>query len=59
VPKWTKALLKDTVFEKEKVLALLKNLTGGAASLKREGYRMASTLLRSLDTVKGFCLYLN
>jgi Zn-dependent M16 (insulinase) family peptidase len=54
VPKWAKALLRETVFEKDKIIAILKNMASMASASKREGYRMTELLFKSLSTVKGF-----
>jgi hypothetical protein len=52
IPRWLRIFLKDTIFKKDKFLAILKNSANGASSQKRNGSSMLLSVLRSLDTVK-------
>jgi len=52
VPRWAKIFLNDTIFEKDKILAVTKNLANGTSSAKRDGNTMCGAILKSLNTVK-------
>jgi hypothetical protein len=53
VPRWAKILLNDTIFEKDKILSVTKNLANGASQSKRDGNTLCGAMLKSLNTVKG------
>lgn len=53
MPRWMKILLKDTVFEKDTILSVCKNLANGASTSKRDGHTMAGAVLRSMNTIKS------
>ncbi|KAI6229693.1 Peptidase M16 inactive domain protein [Aphelenchoides fujianensis] len=53
VPKWSRALLRDTKFEAPKVLAIAKNLTTGASAKKRDVDSMISLLIGSVNYEKN------
>ncbi|KAI6229723.1 Peptidase M16 inactive domain protein [Aphelenchoides fujianensis] len=53
LPKWSRALLRDSKFEAPKVLAIAKNLASGASAKKRDVDSMCSLLIGSLNYEKN------
>ncbi|CAD5229726.1 unnamed protein product [Bursaphelenchus okinawaensis] len=52
LPKWTQIILNNTIFEREKVLSIVKNLASGASSSKRDGFTMCQNIMHSLNNSK-------
>lgn len=52
LPKWTEILLNNTIFEREKVLSIVKNLASGASSNRRDGFHMCQQVLHSINDAK-------
>ncbi|CAD5233463.1 unnamed protein product [Bursaphelenchus xylophilus] len=52
LPKWTEIILNNTIFERKKVLSIVKNLASGASSSKRDGFTMCQNIMHSLNNVK-------
>jgi hypothetical protein len=54
VPRWARILLSDTIFDKDTILSICKNLANGASTSKRDAHTMCGIALRTLNIVKGF-----